>query len=62
MKTKTINLYSYDELDTEAQEKAYQDWLEDFDVYSLQVFLDNRLEELLEDHKIKPTRDLGRCN
>lgn len=57
MKTITINLYEYAELSDTAKKRAYKDWKYDesnFDAYSLQVDLDNRISELLDEHKIKP--------
>lgn len=53
MKTKTINLYSYDELSKEAQEKAFKQWRENNDYIFLSDDMNERLHELLEENKIK---------
>lgn len=60
MKTIKLDLFSYGELSKEAQEKALKDYNsgDTVDIYGLQADLDNRIEELLEEHKIKPIRDL----
>ena len=58
MKTKTINIYEYNELSEKAKEKALNAWREDFDSYALQVCLDNNIEELLAKHGIRVLRDL----
>lgn len=59
MKTKTIELFEYSELSPESKEKAYKDWRENnFDEYYLQVELDNRLDELLEEKGIVPISDI----
>ena len=55
MKTKTINLYSFDELSKEAQEKARVEYntSKDQDNYLLTEFLEERLQDLLKENKIK---------
>lgn len=55
MKTKTINLYEYEELLPEAKEKALAHYREhNFEPFGLQVHLDNEIQTLLEQHGIKP--------
>ena len=57
MKTKTISLYEYSELEPKAKEKALDNYRNDsFDTYALQVHLDNEIEPLLEKHGIKPVQ------
>lgn len=59
MKTKTIKLYEYSELEPKAKEKALAHYrANDFDSYGLQVHLDNEIGELLAKHGITPLRDL----
>lgn len=49
MKTKTINLYEYQELSEEAKKKALRAWREDgIDEYLFQVLMDDHLATLLE--------------
>lgn len=58
MKTKTIELYEYAELEPKAKEKALREWnAGNFDDYELMVALDNRIAELLEIEKITPAED-----
>lgn len=58
MKTKTIRLFDYKELPPSAQDRALNAWREGFDNYGLEVEMDNKLEELLAEHKITPLTDL----
>lgn len=58
MKTKTINLYEYSELSPDAKERALRNWRENFDSFALQVFMDDRLRDLLEKAHITPYADL----
>jgi hypothetical protein len=57
MKTKTINLYSYDELSEKAQEKALGEWNEGNDYPLMQSDMINRLKEVLEERGIKYDED-----
>lgn len=59
MKTKTIELFDYEELDQKAKDKARQDWNQNnFDPYYVQVDLDNLADELLPKYGIKVLTDL----
>lgn len=53
MKTKTINLYSLDELSKEAQEQAHAEWIKNNDYSFLNDCLAELLHELLEENNIK---------
>lgn len=53
MKTKTIELYEYDELSPEAKEKARAQWNEHNDNPLMQSHMINLLKEKLDDRKIK---------
>lgn len=53
MKTKTINLYSFNELSKEAQEKARAEWASKNDYPFLNEWMTERLKDLLAEHKIK---------
>lgn len=53
MKTKTINLYSYQELSDEAKKKAHAKWREDNDYMFLENDMNEWLHELLKENKIK---------
>lgn len=57
MKTKTINLYSYEELSKESKEKALENWRKDNQYFFLEEDLLNRLGEYLDDAKIKKVGD-----
>jgi hypothetical protein len=61
MKTKTINLYTYDELTKEAQEVALREWRDNNDYFFLSDNLAERLHELLEENKIKDTNDTSKA-
>lgn len=52
MKTKTINLYTYDELTKEAQDVALKQWQENNEYFYLSEHLSNMLWEYLNDEKI----------
>lgn len=52
MKTKTINLYSLDELSKEAQEKAHQEWIENDDMPFLSEDMTEYLKELLKENNL----------
>lgn len=60
MKTKTIILYTLDELSKEAQEKAHSKWVENNDYYFLSDYLNERLHELLGENGIKDTNDTSK--
>lgn len=52
MKTKTIELYSLDELSEEAKEVAFRNFIETNDHYFLSDVLNEKLHELLEENDI----------
>lgn len=60
MKTKTIKLYSLDELSKEAQEKAHSDWSNGNDYMFLEDHMAEWLHELLEENGIKDTNDTSK--
>lgn len=60
MKTKTITLYSFDELSKEAQEKAHQEWIESNDYYFLSECTDEWLHELLVENKVTDLNDTSK--
>jgi len=60
MKTKTINVYTIDELSPEAQEKARTKYNESNDYYFLEDYMNNRLHELLEENHIKDLNDTSK--
>jgi hypothetical protein len=60
MKTKTINLYTYNELEPKAKEKALSDWRDDNDFFFLSDYLNNCLHELLEENGIKDDNDTSK--
>lgn len=52
---KTIKLYEYKELPSDIQTIAHDEWLhKGIDTYDVLVFLDNYLDELLEEKNLKP--------
>ena len=53
MKTKTINLYSFQELSKQAQKKAHSNWIAHNDCYYLTEYLTDYLKEKLTENKIK---------
>lgn len=57
MKTKTIELYTYQELDQNAQEKALSKWRDGNDYWFLSDCLANRLHELLTENGITDKND-----
>lgn len=61
MKTKTIELYTYDELTPEAKKKALKDYRENNDYAFLSEYLNERLHELLEENGIKDTNDTSKA-
>lgn len=67
MQTKTYNIYTYDELTTEAQEKA-RDWYKEGNEYFwLEEYITEKAEELLKNagftnlHNPKPFYSLSYC-
>lgn len=60
MKTKTINVYTLEELPKEAQDKAYQEWKKTAENPFLTDILPERLHELLEANKIKDLNDTSK--
>lgn len=60
MTTKTINLYTLDELPKEAKEKAHSEWVENNGYYFLSDYLNERLHELLDENNIKDTNDTSK--
>lgn len=58
MKTKTITLYTYDELSEKAKEKALNDYRANNDYYFLNDFITEYVKELLEENEILDTRSL----
>lgn len=54
MKTKTINLYSYDELEKDIQQKVLQNFRDDDDYYYLSDDMQYKLDELLTENNITP--------
>ena len=61
MKTKTIKLYTLEELSEESKEKALSGWREDNDYMFLSDDLNERLSELLEENGIKDTNDTSKA-
>lgn len=57
MKTKTINLYEYNELDQKAKDKALQQWNEYNNDPFMQIDMINQLKEELEERGIKYDTD-----
>lgn len=60
MKTKTINLFSFDELAPEAQKKAHADYRTENTYFFLSHELNERLHELLEENGIKDNNNTSR--
>lgn len=55
MKKITLTLYEYSELSSEAKKQAYENYNnESFDMYDLQVYLDQTIEPLLDKYGIVP--------
>ena len=61
MKTKTINLYTLEELSEDSREKAHGKWIVDNDYHLLSDYLNERLHELLEENGIKDTNDTSKA-
>jgi hypothetical protein len=61
MKTKTINIYTIDELNQKAQEKALSNYIENNDYQFLSEDLNERLHELLEENNIKDLNDTSKA-
>jgi hypothetical protein len=59
MKTITLELYSYDELSNEAQERALRDWNEDNNDPFMQSHMINLLTEKLDERGIEYGRAIG---
>lgn len=53
MITKTINLYTFDELSEKAKEKALNAWRENDDMPFLETDMQEHFEELLKKHNMK---------
>jgi len=60
MKTKTINLYTLEELSEDSREKAFSKWKEDDDYHFLSDDLNEKLHELLQEYGIKDTNDTSK--
>lgn len=58
--TRTINLYTFDELSKEAKERALQSHRETNEYYFLEDCMANRLHELLEENGIKDMNDTSK--
>ena len=61
MITKTINLYTINELSSEAKERALSKWVQNNDYMFLSDYLNERLFELLEEKGIKDTNDTSKA-
>lgn len=61
MKTKTINIYSFEELSKEAQERAHTDWIQNNDYFFLPDNMSEWLHELLEENNIKDLNDTSKA-
>lgn len=57
--TKTYKVYKYNELNEKAKEKALQDHNLNEDFYFLEEDLNENLNELLNENKIRPQKDLN---
>ena len=62
MKTKTLNLYTIDELEPKAREKALDSLRDNNDCPFLSDDMNNQLHELLQDHKITDHNDTSKPN
>lgn len=61
MKTITYNVYSFDELSKEAQEKAREKWAQNNDYYFLSDYLNEKLHELLIENNIKDLNNTSKA-
>lgn len=61
MKTKTVNIYTFEELSKEAKEKAISMYIQNNDYYFLSDILEERLQELLKENSIEDLNDTSKA-